>query len=76
MAKNKQKNRYKKHLVHLFILPAALIYGVFQLYPLISAALNSFYSFNGFERMDFIGFQNFITLFTEKPYKDFFPECI
>lgn len=72
MAKNKRKNRYKKHLVHLFILPAALIYGVFQLYPLISAALNSFYSFNGFERVDFIGFQNFITLFTEKPYKDFF----
>lgn len=76
MKKNKRKNRYKKHLVHLFLLPAVLLYGTFQLYPLISAALNSFYSFNGFDRQSFIGLENFITLFTEKPHNEFFFNAI
>ncbi|MEI3614265.1 carbohydrate ABC transporter permease [Pseudogracilibacillus sp. SO30301A] len=68
--------KIKKHLVHLFLLPAALLYGVFQLYPLITAALNSLYSFKGFDRQDFIGLNNFITLFTEKPYNEFFFNAI
>jgi len=66
------KSKFKKHLVHLFLLPAFLLYGIFQLYPLIMAALNSFYSFNGFDRESFIGVDNFMTLFTEKPYNEFF----
>jgi raffinose/stachyose/melibiose transport system permease protein len=76
MEKVKRTHNYKKHLVHLFLLPAALLYGVFQLYPLIMAALNSFYSFNGFDRGAFIGLDNFVTLFTEKPYNDFFFNAI
>src|SRR5699024_8949417 len=72
---NKKKSgpgKLKKHLVHLFILPAFLLYGIFQFYPLVSAAWNSLYSFNGFEREQFIGVENFIRLFTEEPYKKFF----
>lgn len=72
MTKRKRKNKYKKHLVHLFLLPAALLYGIFQLYPLMSAALNSLYSFNGFDRQEFIGLDNFIILFTKQPYNEFF----
>ncbi|WP_042146714.1 carbohydrate ABC transporter permease [Paucisalibacillus sp. EB02] len=67
-----QKRKLRKNMVHLFLLPAAVLYGVFQLYPLISAALNSFYSFNGFDRDQFIGLKNFIVLFTEEPYKGTF----
>lgn len=76
MEKHKRKNKYKKHLVHLFLLPAALLYGIFQLYPLIAAAFNSLYSFNGFDRSAFVGIENFITLFTEKPYNEFFFNAI
>ncbi|WP_245579695.1 carbohydrate ABC transporter permease [Alteribacter aurantiacus] len=70
--KKKKKGKYKKHLVHLFLLPAVLLYGVFQLFPLITAALNSFYSWNGFTRDSFVGVDNFITLFTQDPYRQFF----
>lgn len=69
---SKKRRNYKKHLVHLFLLPAFILYGTFQLYPLFSAAVNSLFSFNGFERDQFIGIQNFIVLFTEQPYKKFF----
>lgn len=64
----KKKKNYKRHLAHLFILPAALLYGVFQLYPLLSAVVNSFYSWNGFTRGTFAGLDNFITLLTQEPY--------
>ncbi|MBO1001765.1 carbohydrate ABC transporter permease [Pseudogracilibacillus auburnensis] len=76
MEKRQRKLKIKKHLVHLFLLPAVLLYGIFQLYPLITAALNSLYSFNGFDREKFIGFKNFVTLFTEKPYNEFFFNAI
>lgn len=70
--RKKKKRNYKKHLAHLFLLPAALLYGVFQLYPLLTAVFNSFYSWNGFDRDTFIGFKNFIVLLTEKPYNKTF----
>ncbi|WP_062350813.1 carbohydrate ABC transporter permease [Bacillus kwashiorkori] len=69
----REKNfKWRKHLVHLFLLPAVLIYGVFQFYPLMSAVINSLYSWNGFDRDSFIGLQNFITLLTEKPHNNTF----
>lgn len=68
----KKKKNYKKHLAHLFLLPAALLYGVFQLYPLLTAVVNSFYSFEGFDRDTFIGIQNFVVLLTEEPYNSTF----
>ncbi|MFB4160127.1 carbohydrate ABC transporter permease [Geomicrobium sp. JSM 1781026] len=70
--KPKKKGSYRKHLVHLFLLPAVLLYGMFQLYPLISAALNSLYSWNGFNRNEFVGLENFITLFTQAPFNSTF----
>lgn len=68
----KKKKNYRRHLAHLFILPAALLYGVFQLYPLLTAVFNSFYSWNGFNRDTFIGFKNFIVLLTQEPYNSTF----
>ncbi|WP_083443672.1 carbohydrate ABC transporter permease [Ornithinibacillus contaminans] len=69
---SKKKRNYRKHWAHLFLLPAVLIYGVFQLYPLLSAVVNSFFSWNGFDRDSFIGIDNFTVLLTEEPYKGTF----
>lgn len=62
----------RKHLAHLFLLPAVLLYGVFQLFPLVTAVINSFFSWKGFTRDTFIGLENFIVLFTESPFKETF----
>jgi raffinose/stachyose/melibiose transport system permease protein len=61
-----------KHLVHLFLLPALVIYVWFQVYPIFSAFLNSFYEWNGLKRGAFIGLENFVRLFTESPFKEMF----
>lgn len=62
----------RKHLVHLFIMPALIFYIGFLIYPIISAFLNSFFNWNGLVRGDFAGLNNFIRLFTEKPFNEFF----
>jgi raffinose/stachyose/melibiose transport system permease protein len=61
-----------KHLVHLFLLPALVIYVWFQVYPIFSAFLNSFYAWDGLKRGAFIGLDNFVRLFTESPFKEMF----
>ncbi|MFS0558912.1 carbohydrate ABC transporter permease [Brevibacillus sp. 179-C9.3 HS] len=63
---------WKKHLVHLFLLPALLFYVWFQVYPILSAFLNSFFAWNGLQRGAFIGLENFVRLFTESPFKETF----
>nr|WP_245997060.1 sugar ABC transporter permease [Brevibacillus invocatus] len=69
----KQKRiNWKKQLVHLFLLPALVLFIWFQLYPILSAFLNSFYSFQGMRRGEFVGLDNFVLLFTESPFKETF----
>ncbi|MGM8215107.1 carbohydrate ABC transporter permease [Bacillaceae bacterium W0354] len=68
----KKKFNFRKHSVHLFLLPAVILYAVFQFIPLVNAALNSLFSWKGFTRDAFIGLDNFINLFTQEPYKTFF----
>lgn len=63
---------WKKHLVHLFLLPALLFYIWFQVYPILSAFLNSFFAWDGLKRGAFIGLENFVRLFTESPFKETF----
>jgi len=72
----KKSGKIKKHFVHLFILPALLFYIVFEIYPILSAFLNSFYSFTGYRREAFIGLENFIRLFTEQPFKGMFTNAV
>ncbi|HET7626825.1 MAG TPA: sugar ABC transporter permease [Bacillales bacterium] len=64
--------KFKKHLVHLFLLPALLLYVVFQIYPILAAFYNSFFDFRGYVRMHFVGLNNFVKLFTESPYNERF----
>lgn len=62
----------RKHLVHLFLMPALFFYIVFQIYPILSAFLNSFFSFKGMHKDSFLGLENFVRLFTESPFKETF----
>lgn len=54
----------------LFLLPALILFGVFVLYPMLTAFSYAFFSWNGTARADFSGFDNFRTLLTQAPYKD------
>ncbi|NED93916.1 sugar ABC transporter permease [Phytoactinopolyspora alkaliphila] len=53
--------------VHLFVIPALLVYAVFVLYPVILTLFNSFFAFEGLKRGAWIGFDNFTALFTTPP---------
>ncbi len=68
----KKRRRIKKHFLHLFLLPALFFYVAFQVYPIITAFVNSFFSFKGMKRQDFIGLDNFVRLFTEEPFNTMF----
>lgn len=48
----------------LYLLPGLLIYVVFMAYPLIASIQLSFYT-GSFGSRSFVGFQNYITLFTD-----------
>lgn len=67
-----RRTNWKKHLVHLFLLPALVFYIWFQIYPIFSAFLNSFFAWDGLKRGAFIGLENFVRLFTESPFKETF----
>lgn len=68
----KKKRSWSKWTIHLFPIPALIIYGVFVLYPIIAALSYSFFEFNGMNRGNFVGLQNFVTLFTKEPYGSMF----
>ena len=48
----------------IFVLPLVIGIGVFTLYPLIQSLIYSFYRYDGLFVYDFIGLQNFVTMFT------------
>lgn len=52
----------------LFVLPFCLIYAAFQLFPIIYSLGLSFYSWNGIGEKTFVGFANYIKIFTRDPY--------
>ena len=52
----------------LFVLPFCLIYAAFQLFPIIYSFGLSFYSWNGIGEKTFVGFANYIKIFTRDPY--------
>lgn len=59
----------------LFVLPALVLFGVFILYPLLTALSYSFFDWTGILRGGFIGVDNYITLFTKLPYRDQLPNA-
>lgn len=65
---SKRRNGWKPFMI-FFILPAALIYTFFLLLPIVDSLRLSFYSGSGFIPTEFVGFDNYIKLFTEFPFK-------
>lgn len=49
----------------LFLLPGFLMYLIFVVYPIFSAADISLYNWNGYGPKVFVGLENYITLFTD-----------
>lgn len=54
----------KKRPYILFIAPGFVLYCLLVIYPIFSAANISLYKWNGIGRKEFIGFQNYIELFS------------
>ena len=59
-------------LVHLFPIPAAIIYALFVVYPIFSAFTYSLFEWEGLKRGVFAGLKNFLTLFQIEPYNEMF----
>lgn len=64
-----RKNDSSKGLIEAlpFLLPAAIFYIVFVIYPMVATVQLSFYKWNGFATVakTFVGFANFIYIFTK-----------
>jgi len=71
MAKSK-----RSWLIHLFPLPALILYLMFVLYPLFSAFTYSLYDWKGIAKGAFVGLNNFTTLFTQEPFNEMFWRAI
>ena len=59
-----------------FILPGLFIVIVFIIVPLFMSMFNSMYSWVSIDRDRWVGFENFIKIFTKFPYKDRFFNAI
>ena len=59
----------------LFIAPAAVLFAVFVLYPMITAVTYSMYSWRGTSQESFVGLANFVQLFTAEPYRTAVPRA-
>jgi raffinose/stachyose/melibiose transport system permease protein len=71
--KTKNKNRkWKRWNIHLFPIPALIIYGLFIVYPLLAALSYSFFDWQGIKKGAFIGFDNYKHLFTMQPFSGMF----
>ncbi|MEN0023676.1 MAG: sugar ABC transporter permease, partial [Microbacterium sp.] len=52
----------------LFVLPAAALFAVLILYPMLAALSYSLFDWQGTRQGGFAGFGNYITLLTTEPY--------
>ena len=60
----------RKHIkfLFLFIFPAFIVYTVFMLLPILNSMRYSLYTGDGLILNEFVGFDNYIRLFTEERY--------
>ncbi len=67
-----RKNGRSQWLIHLFPLPALVIYALFVIYPIFSAFTYSLYGWKGIAQGSFVGLNNFVTLFQTEPFNKMF----
>ncbi|KIL42556.1 ABC transporter permease [Gordoniibacillus kamchatkensis] len=63
---------WRKGAVHLFPLPALVVYVLFVVYPIAAAFGYSLFDWKGLVRGNFIGLGNFVSLFTREPFNHLF----
>lgn len=63
---------WRKGLIHLFPLPALVVYTLFIVYPIVAAFSYSLFDWQGLQKGGFIGLMNFVTLFTVEPFNERF----
>lgn len=56
----------------LFLVPALVVYTIFMAYPLLNSIRLSLYTGTGLRPEEFVGFQNYVDLFTNPLWKDRF----
>ena len=59
----------------VFVAPAAILFGIFTLYPMLQAFSYSFFTWAGTARGDFAFFSNYVDLFTLAPYAEQLPRA-
>ena len=52
----------------MFVLPFFIIYGVFNIFPIVYSFYLSFFDWNGVKEKVYLGFSNYIDLFTRDAY--------
>lgn len=57
------RGRKRSLTIVLFLLPAAAVYTVFLVYPMVKSLTGSLFSWRGVRQGDFVGFENFGRLF-------------
>ncbi|WLR61403.1 carbohydrate ABC transporter permease [Guptibacillus hwajinpoensis] len=72
IVKIKKERNWKRWTIHLFPIPALIIYGLFIVYPLFAALTYSFFDWKGIVRGEFVGLKNFKDLFTLEPFSGLF----
>lgn len=63
----------KKSHIAIFVLPALLLFLCFAIVPLITSGVYSLFEYDGIGKMNFIGLQNYINLFSTDKY---FPKAL
>lgn len=54
-------------IAYLFLIPTLIGYSLFIIYPLITSSIYAFTDWNGLVKPHFVGFRNFIFMFTTDP---------
>lgn len=67
MEKAKSRNTFPTYIL-VFMAPAVIIYSLFMIYPLVDSLRLSFFTETASRQEVFVGFQNFIKLFTDSNY--------
>jgi raffinose/stachyose/melibiose transport system permease protein len=57
-------------IAYLFLIPAVGLYLLFYIYPFIETAIYSLTKWNGISKAVFLGFQNFVTLISDKNFRE------
>lgn len=70
--KQTKQRKWKRWNIHLFPIPALVVYGLFIVYPLIAALTYSFFDWKGIKRGAFVGLENYKNLFTLEPFSGMF----